>query len=122
MMRSSRTLPLVLMLATSGTFFSAPLLAVGPGGPHGQEPVPQEQRGGPDMPRHFAYKGHDFERGKPVPEDYRGGDYRVSDWHDKGLPPPPEGQHWAYVDGNYVLIAATTGIITSIILNSAHPQ
>jgi len=32
---------------------------------------------------------------------------------------PPEGQHWADIDGNYVLIAAATGIITSLILNNA---
>lgn len=120
-MKTSKKLPVIFMLATSCTFFSASLLAEGPGGPQGQEPVPRDHRGGPEMPRHFAYKGHDFERGKPVPEDFRGRDYQVSDWRDRGLPPPPEGQHWAYVDGNYVLIAAATGVITSIILNSAHP-
>ncbi|MCQ4010676.1 RcnB family protein, partial [Klebsiella pneumoniae] len=33
----------------------------------------------------------------------------VRDWSDRGLPPPPEGHHWSYIDGNYVLIAAATG-------------
>ncbi|MDO7775535.1 RcnB family protein, partial [Escherichia coli] len=48
---------------------------------------------------------------------YRGNDYRVSNWNDRGLPPPPQGQHWSYINGNYVLIAAATGIITSILVN-----
>ncbi|PIJ48812.1 hypothetical protein BL250_02365 [Erwinia sp. OLTSP20] len=67
---------------------------------------------------HFAWQGHDFRRGHPVPPDYRDG-YRVDDWRERGLRQPPEGEHWAYIDGNYVLIAAATGIITSIILSSA---
>lgn len=32
---------------------------------------------------------------------------------------PPEGHHWSYIDGNYVLIAAATGIITSILVSGA---
>ena len=37
----------------------------------------------------------------------------------RSLPPPPEGHHWSYIDGNYVLIAAATGIITSILVSGA---
>ena len=66
---------------------------------------------------HFALNGHDFRKGQPAPERYRGNDYRVNDWNDRGLPAPPQGQHWSYIDGNYVLIAAATGIITSILVN-----
>lgn len=108
-----------ICLVTSALFIVNSALAEGPGGQEGGR-RPVEQHRGADMPRHFAYQGHDFERGKPVPDHYKGGDYRVDDWRDKGLPPPPDGQHWAYIDGNYVLIAATTGIITSIILNSVN--
>ena len=68
---------------------------------------------------HFAWSGHDFRKGQPAPERFRGNDYRVNDWHDRGLPSPPRGQHWSYIDGNYVLIAAATGIITSILINGA---
>lgn len=68
---------------------------------------------------HFAWNGHDFRRGQPAPQRFRGNDYRVDDWNDRGLPPPPSGQHWSYIDGNYVLIAAATGIITSILINGA---
>ncbi|WP_455820775.1 RcnB family protein [Pseudomonas cerasi] len=75
-------------------------------------------RGGPDERDHFAWNGHDFRRGHPAPDRFRGDDYRVDDWHDRGLYEPPRGEHWAYVDGNYVLIAAATGVITSIILGN----
>jgi len=46
----------------------------------------------------------------------------VNDWRERGLREPPRGEHWAYVDGNYVLIAVATGIITSIILDSVVHQ
>ena len=75
-------------------------------------------RGGPGERDHFAWNGHDFRRGHPAPERFRGDDYRVDDWRDRGLDEPPRGEHWAYVDGNYVLIAAATGVITSIILGN----
>lgn len=68
----------------------------------------------------FAWHGHDFRRGRPLPPDFRGDNYRVNDWHARGLREPPRGQHWAYIDGNYVLIAAATGIITAILLNGAY--
>lgn len=71
---------------------------------------------------HFAWSGHDFRRGHPMPPRFRGDDYRVNDWRDRGLYEPPRGAHWAYVDGNYVLIAAATGIITAILLNGALGQ
>lgn len=67
---------------------------------------------------HFAWQGHDFRRGHPVPPEYRGDHYRVADWHERGLREPPRGYHWANIDGNYVLIAAATGVITALVLNS----
>lgn len=68
---------------------------------------------------HFAWNGHYFRKGHPAPERFRGNDYRINDWNDRGLPAPPRGQHWSYIDGNYVLIAAATEIITSILINGA---
>ncbi len=35
--------------------------------------------------------GHDFRKEQPAPERYRGNDYRVSNWNDRGLPPPRRG-------------------------------
>lgn len=54
-----------------------------------------------------------------MPPEYRGPHYRVDDWRARRLPEPPRGQYWSYIDGNYVLIAAATGVITSLILSNA---
>lgn len=67
----------------------------------------------------FAFHGNDFRRGHAAPESYRGAQYRVNDWRARGLSQPPQGHYWANINGNYVLMAAATGIITSIILNGA---
>lgn len=77
-------------------------------------------RGGPRGGErdHFAWQGHDFRRGHPAPPRFRGDEYRVHDWRGHGLREPSRGEYWAYVDGNYVLIAVATGVITSIILDS----
>ncbi|MBS0362994.1 MAG: RcnB family protein [Proteobacteria bacterium] len=40
------------------------------------------------------------------------------DWHAHHLRRPPRGYEWREVDGNYVLAAAATGLIASIIANS----
>lgn len=85
----------------------------GPGGP----PPPDVRRD--YHPDRFAWRGHEFRRGGPAPREYCGEDYRIDDWRERGLREPPPGQHWADIDGNYVLIAAATGIITSLILNNA---
>jgi len=68
---------------------------------------------------HFAWQGHEFRRGHAIPQEYRGDRYRVANWHERGLREPPRGYHWASIDGNYVLIAAATGVITALVLNSA---
>ncbi|PWC11430.1 hypothetical protein B4923_13965 [Brenneria roseae subsp. americana] len=87
-------------------------------------PVKQAARGQQNAPSfrerdHFVWSGNDFRKGHPAPQRFRGDSYRVNDWRARGLHEPPAGQHWAYIDGNYVLIAAATGIITAILLNSA---
>ncbi|MEM6050706.1 RcnB family protein [Erwinia sp. P7711] len=71
---------------------------------------PQRQHSNPQQPHHA-----DFHRGRPLPEKYRGEGYQVTDWHKRGLKAPPAGHRWQNVNGNYVLIAVATGVITSII-------
>ncbi len=68
---------------------------------------------------HFAWHGHDFRKGHPMPHGFHDDGYRVSDWRGRGLPAPPSGHHWSYIDGNYVLIAAATGVVASILLSGA---
>ncbi|MBP2170234.1 Ni/Co efflux regulator RcnB [Erwinia toletana] len=142
------TLALLMTVFTASTLFSTVTQAEGPPGQQWHQQGGHDGRGGPEGhdgpgrgpdhgrddrhddrgrgPDHhyesrdrFAWQGHDFRRGQPMPPHFRGDDYRVSDWHQRGLREPPRGEHWAYIDGNYVLIAAATGVITSILLNNA---
>ncbi|KAA8996156.1 hypothetical protein FJU30_22600 [Affinibrenneria salicis] len=133
---NKKTLVLVISLFTVSGAFSTSTLADGPGrqwqhgdrdrrdgghrderrGPGGRDFHDGRRDRGGDR---FAWHGHDFRRGHPVPPRYRGDSYRVNDWRTRGLYRPPVGQHWAYIDGNYVLIAAATGIITAMILGNA---
>ncbi|WP_241609472.1 RcnB family protein [Rosenbergiella australiborealis] len=99
----------------------------GPPGPHWQEhhqwrgddrgfdrrPPPHHYQGQPD----FVYGGHHFRPGGRYPQRYYQDRYWVNDWHGCGLGAPPPGHRWANIDGNYVLIAVATGVITSLILN-----
>ncbi|MDB5444114.1 MAG: hypothetical protein JWP73_2490 [Phenylobacterium sp.] len=56
-----------------------------------------------------------WRRGGYVPGAYR--HYYVQDWGYYGLRPPPPGYRWVYADGNFVLMALTTGLIADVILN-----
>jgi Ni/Co efflux regulator RcnB len=42
----------------------------------------------------------------------------ISDWGRYHLRRPPYGYEWRYIDGNYVLAAVATGIISSIIIGA----
>lgn len=68
--------------------------------------------------RDFYYGGHHFRPGGRYPHRYYQDRYWVNDWHRHGLGTPPHGQRWANINGNYVLIAVATGVITSLILNN----
>jgi Ni/Co efflux regulator RcnB len=71
---------------------------------------------GPGMMRHDNgqhrgwYKGGRIER-----NDWNRGQ-RISDYRRYHLNRPPRGYEWRRVDNNYVLAAAATGIIASILL------
>ncbi|MBJ3816759.1 RcnB family protein [Shimwellia pseudoproteus] len=67
---------------------------------------------------YFRSGGHDFRRGYPMPQEYRGSHYRIDDWRDRGLPEPPHDGYWSYIDGNYILVAAATGIISAIVYSA----
>ncbi|WP_147196155.1 RcnB family protein [Pantoea sp. MBD-2R] len=92
---------------------------------HGGQPNEQhggqqhDQRGHEPQPQHNAEhrpaQHGDFRKGRPLPEKYRGEGYQVNDWRKHGLKAPPAGHRWQNIDGNYVLIAVATGVITSVI-------
>jgi Ni/Co efflux regulator RcnB len=58
---------------------------------------------------HFGWR-----RGAYVPAAYRG--YAVQDWGYYGLRAPPPGYRWIYADGNFVLMAAASGLIADLVL------
>lgn len=53
-----------------------------------------------------------------IPVEYRT-TYVVEDWHrDRRLHEPPRGYHWVRSDnGDFLLVAIATGVITDILLN-----
>ncbi|MBN9587646.1 MAG: hypothetical protein BGN85_13970 [Alphaproteobacteria bacterium 64-11] len=70
---------------------------------------------GSAMDRHADH--HDWRKGGHIARyDWNHGS-RV-DWRRHHLHQPPHGYEWRRVDGNYVLAAAATGLIASIILSS----
>jgi len=60
---------------------------------------------------------HNFNRGDHLPMEYRDRHYVVDDWRGHRLSAPPRGYHWVQADGDFLLVAITTGVIVSILLN-----
>lgn len=58
-----------------------------------------------------------YRRGGVMPRDYRSNQYVVSDWRSHNLRQPPRGYNWVRSDnGDFLLVAIATGVITSILL------
>lgn len=75
-------------------------------------------RGGPPMAQNRgAGPGHDLRKGGRLPSQYRNRQYVVNDWRGHHLSAPPRGYQWVQTGGDYVLVAAATGLIASILLN-----
>jgi hypothetical protein len=84
--------------------------APGPGGPpHAGGPVRADAS-------HRPVPHRDWHRGDRLPPDYRGPQYVVDDWRGYDLQPPPSGYQWVQVNGDFVLAAIATGVISSILL------
>jgi Ni/Co efflux regulator RcnB len=60
---------------------------------------------------------HSWYRGDRLPSEYRTRHYVVDDWRSHHLYAPPRGYQWVQSGGDYLLVAAATGIIASILLN-----
>lgn len=67
---------------------------------------------------HANYRDHGWHKGGRIDRSDWNRGRRVSDWRNHRLNAPPRGYEWREVDGNYVLAAAATGLIASIILAS----
>lgn len=65
-----------------------------------------------DRGRHEGW----YKRGGYLPVEYRTR-YVVTDWRHDRLRPPPRGYHWVRSDdGDFLLVAITSGIIVDLIL------
>jgi Ni/Co efflux regulator RcnB len=71
---------------------------------------------GNDARRMGGPERHHWARGERLPDQYRHGGY--VDWRARRLHAPPRGYQWVDVDGDYVLVALTTGLIADMIINS----
>lgn len=93
-----------------------------------QGPQQFDQRDhGPNQlhPQGHVYAKHDgprdnnsqWSKGQYMPKQYRSSHYYVNDWKRKQLPSPPRGHRWLNVNGDYILVAVATGVISSILLH-----
>ena len=72
-------------------------------------------RGDHDNGRHLG-EYRRFRRGERVPVVYLQPRYYVNDWRAYHLAPPPLGYRWVRpVDGHFLLVAATTGLIAEML-------
>lgn len=111
-----RTLTAVAAVAVALTGMSGAALAQpGPGG-HGPPGQGHEQRDDRGPPGH-AYGHQKWRKGQRISRDeWRR--YERVDYRRHHLRRPPRGYEWRQVNGDYVLAAAATGLIASIIAAS----
>lgn len=65
------------------------------------------------------HQAHRWARGQRVPTQYRSSRYVVTNYSQYHLRRPPRGYHWVRDDnGNYLLVAITSGIIADLLLHS----
>ena len=85
-------------------------------------PVHPQQVRPPQNYSHYQSSQHrrsthgDLRTGHAIPRYYNNRQYVVNDWSGHRLYTPPRGHHWIQVDGDYVLVAAATGIIAHILM------
>ena len=65
---------------------------------------------------HQQMKHHGWKHGGYLPAQYRRN--QEIDWRSHHLRQPPRGYHWVQTDGDYVLVALTTGLILQAIANA----
>jgi Ni/Co efflux regulator RcnB len=59
-----------------------------------------------------------YQKGGRIPDEYRDHRYVVDNWHDYHLAPPPRDHQWVRSDnGEFLLVAISTGVIADIIMS-----
>ena len=105
-MHSLKTLAGAVLVAA----IAAPTFAMAQDDHHDERRVEQRHDGaGPD---------HNWHKGDRLPDSYRANQYVVNDWQSHHLRQPPAGYHWVNVNGDFVLAAIATGVITDMLLNN----
>lgn len=103
------------LLASTGAAF-AQQYGQGQAPPGRGQPPPSRYHGMHDQGSHEGW----YKKGGRLPSSYRGRQYVVSNWRGAHLRPPPRGYHWVRSDnGDFLLVAVTTGVIASIIAAAA---
>ena len=77
-----------------------------------------DRRAEQHMDNRGAGPDHNWHRGDRLPTNYRDNRYVVNDWQSHHLRRPPSGYHWVNVNGDFVLAAVATGVITDMLLNN----
>ena len=102
-------------IGLSASIAAGPVLAAGPRPIEmqkhqnkGEGPAIQKHQPAP----HHSNKNNWMKRGGHMPGSYRG---HAVDYREHHLRKPPAGYHWVRHDDKYVLVAITSGIISSII-------
>jgi Ni/Co efflux regulator RcnB len=70
-----------------------------------------------DNGNHYGQMRHEWRRGDRI-DRREWAHYQRVDWRRHHLRPPPRGYEWREANGQYVLAAAATGLIASIIAAS----
>ena len=97
----------------------APLLAQHHPAPRAQANHGPQARHAPARARYrevTVSRGHRWRKGQRLAANQRR--YVVNDWNQRGLRAPPRGYRWVRESnnsGDYILIAAATGLIASIL-------
>lgn len=71
----------------------------------------------PTIKTPYGHQMQRYQRGQRIDRIYLNDRYYVNDWRARRLATPPSGQRWLNVNGEYLLVAIATGIITNVILN-----
>jgi Ni/Co efflux regulator RcnB len=83
---------------------------------HGDDRGDHRYERGHDRGHHYGERRH-WARGQRLPVTYYRDHRYWVDYRAHHLRAPPRGYRWVHVDNDYLLVAATTGLIAQIIAN-----
>lgn len=109
----------ILLATIAFSMIATPAAFAQPYKPYPQKEYQRDHREGRGYDKsrkhHDARKKHRWSKGQRFDRDYRR--YRVDerDYRRYRLHTPPRGYYWVRADDDFILVAAATGIISSVI-------